>query len=142
MLGGGLVTGERARRGLARLVAPRASTRADERRVATPDGARDEVAGAQGKFWPMHDMLFENQDALEPEDLIAYAAVLELDGARFVRELATHAHLPKVQSDFRSGIRSGVSGTPTFFIQGVRFDQPWDVETLTEALRAAIREST
>jgi len=98
-----------------------------------------EAAGAQGKFWPMHDTLFENQTALAAQDLIRYAGALELDLVRFADELATHAHLPKVKSDFRSGVRSGVNGTPTFFIDGVRFDESWDPETLTAALNAAIR---
>ena len=97
-----------------------------------------EAAGAQGKFWPMHDTLFENQDALEAEDLPGYAEALGLDTPRFVRDLGSHAHLAKVKGDFRSGIRSGVNGTPTFFIDGVRFDDSWDTETLTAALRAAI----
>jgi protein-disulfide isomerase len=98
-----------------------------------------EAAGAQGKFWPMHDMLFENQDALETEDLIGYAEALGLDDARFVEDLETHAHLEKVKSDFRSGVRSGVNGTPTFFIEGARFDGSWDPDTLTAALQKAIR---
>lgn len=98
-----------------------------------------EAAGAQGKFWPMHDMLFENQDALEYADLLRYADALELDVERFASDLANHTHLEKVKSDFHSGVRSGVNGTPTFFIDGVRFDGKWAPDTLIAGLRNAIR---
>jgi protein-disulfide isomerase len=98
-----------------------------------------EAAAAQETFWPMHATLFENQDALEPEDLLQYAVGLGLDLARFQRDLATHAHSATVKRDFMSGVRSGVNGTPTFFIDGTRHDGSWDVDTLTEALRAAAR---
>ena len=98
-----------------------------------------EAAGAQGKFWPMHHVLFEHQDALETKDLLGYAEVLRLDRARFIRELGDHAHLDKVKGDFRGGVRSGVNGTPTFFIDGVRYDESRDSDTLTIALQAAIR---
>jgi formate-nitrite transporter family protein len=84
-----------------------------------------EAAGAQGKFWEMHDMLFEHQDALEQEDLVAYAEMLDLDVTRFTRELASGVHVKKVTDDFRGGVRSGVNGTPTFFINGERFDGNW-----------------
>lgn len=97
-----------------------------------------EAAGAQGKFWPMHVTLYENQDALEPADLLGYAEALELDTARFAGELSAHTHLDKVEADFRSGERSGVRGTPTFFINGVRHEGGWDAPTLLGALRAAI----
>ena len=105
--------------------------------VAAAEAA--DAAGAQGKFWPMHATLYENQGALEPEDLLGYAGALGLDVPRFARELATHAHLAKVEADFRSGVRSGVQGTPTFFINGVRHEAGWDAPTLLAALRAASR---
>ena len=81
-----------------------------------------EAAGAQGKFWEMHDLLFEHQDELEDEDLIEYADALHLDLERFTSELATHVHAPRVREDFVSGVSSGVNGTPTFCINGVRHD--------------------
>jgi protein-disulfide isomerase len=96
-----------------------------------------EAAGAQGKFWEMHDLLFERQDALEDEDLISYAEELGLDAARVAVELARHLHQPKVRADFLGGVRSGVNGTPTFFINGVRHDESWDVETLAAAVERA-----
>src|ERR1700681_1249552 len=73
-----------------------------------------EAAGAQGKFWEMHDLLFERQDALEDEQLIEYADALGLDAARVAAELAAHAHRARVRGDFMGGVKSGVNGTPTF----------------------------
>jgi protein-disulfide isomerase len=97
-----------------------------------------EAAGAQGKFWPMHDMLYENQDALEPEDLVQYARALHLDLPRFVREMREHIHAPRVREDFLSGVRSGVNGTPTFFINGVRHDGGYDLASLLAAIEGAV----
>jgi protein-disulfide isomerase len=97
-----------------------------------------EAAGAQGKFWEMHDTLFENQDALEPDDLIGYAVELDLDQARFMDELASHAHAPRVLEDLIGGARSGVHGTPTFFINGVRHAGDFDYDTLLGAIEEAM----
>jgi protein-disulfide isomerase len=97
-----------------------------------------EAAGAQGMFWPMHDMLFENQDALDRESLLGYAEALGLDTERFARDLAADAHIDKVRNDFHTGVRSGVNGTPTFFVDGVRHDGSWDAGTLVVTLRNAI----
>ena len=96
-----------------------------------------EAAGAQGRFWQMHAVLFENQRALEDEDLLRYAAHVGLDLARFVRDVSTRAFAPKVREDFLSGVRSGVNGTPTFFVNSHRHDGAWDSATLTAALEAA-----
>jgi protein-disulfide isomerase len=97
-----------------------------------------EAAGAQGRFWEMHDILFRNQFALEDEDLIRYAARIGVDAQRVARELAAGTYARKVRDDFRGGIRSGVNGTPTFFINGLRFDGNWAdagefIQALTEA---------
>ena len=97
-----------------------------------------EAAGAQGRFWEMHDLLFEHQDRLDTPDLITYAKALGLDLARFGRDLETHAHAPRLREDFLSGARSGVNGTPTFFINGVRHNGGYDLPSLVEALRAAL----
>jgi protein-disulfide isomerase len=97
-----------------------------------------EAAGGQGKFWAMHDTLFENQDALEFDDLVSYAEAVGVNRMRFVQDLEAHTYLQIVKRDFRSGVRSGVNATPTFFIEGERFDEDWDPEILTAALRAAI----
>jgi predicted DsbA family dithiol-disulfide isomerase len=101
-----------------------------------PDDAA-EAAGAQGHFREMHDALFEHQRALADRDLMRYAAQIGLDRARFQQELADHTHAPRVREDFRSGVRSGVNGTPTFFINEFRHDGAWDLETLMEVLEAA-----
>jgi protein-disulfide isomerase len=103
-----------------------------------------EAAGAQGKFWEMHDALFEHQDALEAEDILSYAESLGLDRAKFARDLEAPAYAKKVRDDFRSGVRSGVNGTPTFFVNGTRYDGSWANEaafigTLREAASKAGR---
>ena len=99
-----------------------------------------EAAGAQGKFWPMHHMLFEHQDALDRDDILDYADALELDLTRFARELGAETYATKVRDDFRGGVRSGVNGTPTFFINGVRFDGDWsDPATFLAVLVQAAR---
>ena len=81
-----------------------------------------EAAGYQGKFWPMHDTLFEHQPALDDQDLISYAARLGIDRRWAAQALIAQTFAPKVRQDFTSGVRSGVNGTPTFFINGVRDD--------------------
>jgi protein-disulfide isomerase len=96
-----------------------------------------EEAAAQGRFWEMHDTVFEHQRALDDSHLVGYAAKLGLDAKRFEQELQAHVHKNRVRDDFMSGVRSGVNGTPTFFINGVRFDDSWDPDTLTNALKAA-----
>jgi protein-disulfide isomerase len=96
-----------------------------------------EAAAAQGQFWPMHDLLYENQQHLETDDLIAYASRLGLDVPRFQRELADHVHAARVREDFMSGVRSGVNGTPTFYIDGERYEGSYDAEPLLDALKQA-----
>ncbi len=98
-----------------------------------------EAAGAQGRFWEMHDRLFEHQDALSDEDLVAHADALGLDVERFARELADGARAPKVRQDFVSGVRSGVNGTPCFYINGVRDDGQYDLASLLGAIEAVLR---
>jgi protein-disulfide isomerase len=96
-----------------------------------------EAAGAQRKFWEMHDLLFENQHRLEFEDLHQYADMLDLDVDRFDLELASHVYADRVREDFMSGVRSGVNGTPTFFINGIRHDASYSTATLLAALQRA-----
>jgi protein-disulfide isomerase len=98
-----------------------------------------EAAGAQGHFWEMHDLLFEHQDHLHDEDLMLYAKTIGLDVERFAEELAAGVYAPRVREDFMSGVRSGVNGTPTFFVNGVRHDGPFDAQSLYAALVAAAR---
>jgi protein-disulfide isomerase len=96
-----------------------------------------EAAGAQGQFWAMHDMLFEHQHALDDQHLLGYAAAIGLDVHQFSQDLANGVHTGKVREDFLSGVRSGVNGTPTFFINGHRHDGPLDLQTLLAAIAAA-----
>jgi protein-disulfide isomerase len=98
-----------------------------------------EAAAAQGKFWEMHDMLFKNQTALEPDDLVGYAKSIGLDIPRFERDLKAGTFAKKVRDDFRSGVRSGVNGTPTFFVNGKRYEGSWANE---EAFIGALRNAT
>ena len=98
-----------------------------------------EAAGAQGKFWEMHDQLFQHQHALTDDDLVGYARSIGIDAERVRQELAAGTHERKVRSDFMGGVRSGVNGTPTFFINGVRFDGNWtDANEFVEALRGGV----
>jgi protein-disulfide isomerase len=96
-----------------------------------------EGASDQDAFWPMHDLLYERQRHLRDEDLHSYAEELGLDLDRFDAELADHLHAPRVREDFMSGVRSGVNGTPTFYIDGVRHDDSYDADTLLRALEQA-----
>jgi protein-disulfide isomerase len=100
-----------------------------------------EAAGAQGRFWKMHDTLFENQQALELEDLVGYAQQLGLDLGRFQIELLQGLYAPRVREDLLSGVRAGVTGTPTFFINGRRHQGAWDLQSLTAAIADAMRIS-
>jgi protein-disulfide isomerase len=95
-----------------------------------------EAAGAQGRFWEMHDLLFENQDRLDPPDLLLYAESLDLDLERFASDLERRTHEPKVRQDFLSGVRSGVNGTPTFFVNGIRHNGGYDLPSLLAAIHS------
>ena len=90
--------------------------------------------GAQRRFWQMHDTLFENQDQLDDSSLQEYAFALGLNVLRFVDEIANGVHTKRVREDFSNGVRSGVNGTPTLFINGRRHDGPLDLESLTLAI--------
>jgi protein-disulfide isomerase len=99
-----------------------------------------EAAGAQDRFWEMHDYLYEHQQALEDGDLAAYAEAVGLDVERWVREMEGQAHTDRVRADFMSGVRSGVNGTPTFFINGRRHNGSYEFEVLLAAVEAAMPE--
>lgn len=96
-----------------------------------------EAAGTMGKYWEMHDLLFTNQDRLEDEDLLEYGAQVGLEPEALAVDLATHRFYPRVQRDLISGMRSGVNGTPTFFINGVRHNDDYEFTTLLNAISAA-----
>lgn len=104
---------------------------------AEPAAQAAEAAGAQGKFWEMHQLLFEDQQALEWKDFVARAERLGLDIARFEGELKSEKYLERVREDFRTGVQNGVFETPTVFINGIRHNSAIDYETLTEALNKA-----
>jgi protein-disulfide isomerase len=96
-----------------------------------------EAAGAQGRFWEMHDALYENQEQLGTDDLMSYAEALGIDTNRLAQELADGTYKARVREDFRGGVRSGVNGTPTFFVNGSRYDGGWnDPDQFLRALRA------
>jgi len=96
-----------------------------------------EAAASQGKFWEMHDQLLDHQGALTATDLIRYAAELGLDAERFTRDLRDHTGQAKIAADVESADLSGVSGTPTFFINGKRHHGAYDTATLSQAVRSA-----
>lgn len=96
-----------------------------------------EAAGVQGKFWEMLGLLFSRQDALGSEDLLERAIGLGLDLRMFHAELAAGVHADRVRDDFANGIRCGVNGTPTFFVNGRRHDGPVELAALVEAVQRA-----
>ncbi|MDB6022861.1 MAG: formate/nitrite transporter [Pedosphaera sp.] len=93
-----------------------------------------EAAGKRGRFWEMHDILYENQDALEDENLAQYAVQLGLDARQVFLEIESGAYRDRIRQDFQIGVRSGVNGTPTFFTNGLRHNGPWDPDSLVAAL--------
>jgi Na+/H+ antiporter NhaA len=101
-----------------------------------------EAATAQGAFWPMHDLLLDNQDALTVPDLVGYAERIGLDIDRFRDDLRTHSAATRIAEDVDSADNSGVSGTPTFFINGRRHYGAYDIDTLAAAVRTAGARAT
>jgi Na+/H+ antiporter NhaA/protein-disulfide isomerase len=96
-----------------------------------------EAAGAQGKFWEMHDLLLASQEHLLPKDLMGYAEQLGLDQTQLHQEVLRHVHQPRIARDVESADRSGVAGTPTFFINEQRHYGAYDIDSLAEAVRTA-----
>jgi peroxiredoxin/protein-disulfide isomerase len=97
-----------------------------------------EAAGAHGKFWEMHDLLFENQTALADEDIARYSASLGLDPAWMLAEINSGVYSERIREDFSSGSHSGVNGTPTLFVNSARFDGPHYAEDIINALIASV----
>jgi protein-disulfide isomerase len=100
-----------------------------------------EAAGAQGRFWEMHDHLFENQHSLEYEDLERHAAAVELDVERFMRDMGDPLHLDVVQAHGEGARGSGVSTTPSFFINETLYEGSYETSALIEAIRRETRAS-
>jgi len=100
-----------------------------------------EAAGSQGKFWEMHDLLYEHQTDLGASDLAHYALQVGVELYHFQADLSADRYAPKVSTDYEGGIASGVTRTPTFFINGIRYAGPTDVAAMTAALNAACAAS-
>jgi peroxiredoxin/predicted DsbA family dithiol-disulfide isomerase len=96
-----------------------------------------EAAGAQGKFWEMHDALYETQRFLSPQLVSVLAQRLGLDLDRFAQEVNSHAYLPKIKADLEAGLEAGVNGTPCFFINGRRHEGDFQASTLIQAIEQA-----
>ena len=96
-----------------------------------------EAAASQGRFWEMHDLLFERQDELGEEDLMRYAAEVELDLVRFEEDLTNENHAWRIEEDRLGGDHAGVRGTPAFFVNGVRYTGPLDLDGLLAAVEKA-----
>ena len=99
-----------------------------------------EVAAGQGKFWPMHDLLFENQRHLKPPQLRRYAEQLELDMVRYDGDMGDTVYLQRVREDIEGGTRSGVRATPTFFLNGVIADVSGGMQRLFEGVEANLQQ--
>ncbi|HYV52547.1 MAG TPA: thioredoxin domain-containing protein [Candidatus Eisenbacteria bacterium] len=97
-----------------------------------------EAAAAQNRFWEMHDYLYEHQQALDDKYLEKYADNLGLNLAKFNIDMSSHLHAGRIREDFLNGVRSGVNGTPTFYINDIRYDDSFDLETLLKTLRSII----
>jgi protein-disulfide isomerase len=97
-----------------------------------------ECAGGQGKFWEMHDLLFEHQDHLKLHDLQGYAQRLQLDMARFTAEMDDHVYLQRIREQTEGAHRSGARGTPTFFVNGRLQDVSFGIRSLFDAVEAAV----
>jgi protein-disulfide isomerase len=103
-----------------------------------------ESAGARGgdtAFWAMHDTIFQHQADLSDAALVTYAKVAGVDGNAVAEDIENRRHGDRIRADFMSGVRSGVNGTPSFFINGVRFDGSWDEESLVSTLELVARRS-
>jgi protein-disulfide isomerase len=99
-----------------------------------------EAAAGQGKFWPMHDLLFANQPHLKPQQLRGYALKLELDMVRYDAEISDEVYLQRVREHEESARRSGVRATPTFFINGKLHDVSYGIQALAEGVEAALKK--
>jgi protein-disulfide isomerase len=109
----------------------------DKHPLAEPAAEAAEAAGAQGKYWEMHDALFANQAGLSPHALLVIADSLDLDVARFHEDMLDGRHEPRVMSDLERGKQEGVDHTPTFFINGERYFGDSDEASLARAIAGA-----
>ncbi|MCW2960958.1 MAG: protein-disulfide isomerase [Thermoleophilia bacterium] len=107
---------------------------------ALPAAIVAEAAGMQGRFWDMHDTLFANQDRLDEESLVTFARQAALDLDRFRRDVTEPYCEQKVERDFRSGVESGVEGTPAFFVNGIRYEGDYSADVMSAKLRAMLEQ--
>ena len=107
---------------------------------AAQAAAAAEAAAERGKFWEMHDRLYEHQNRLAERDLVSYASELGIESQGFLERMQSAEMASRVQEDFMSGVRSGVNGTPTFFINGARYDGSWDYADLVSAIEASMQK--
>jgi protein-disulfide isomerase len=100
-----------------------------------------EAGGDQGKFWPLHDFIYEHQSELSDTQRFTVAAskAVDLEPERMRRQLAEHTYLRRIREDFMGGVHSGVNGTPTFYINGLRHDGGFELPTMLKALRGPAR---
>jgi protein-disulfide isomerase len=107
---------------------------------AFPAAVAAEAAARQGAFWAMHDIIFENQQLLESDEMpfAGFARKLGLDMQKFENDLEDPKLAEKVDEDFTSGVRSGVNGTPAFFINGNRYDGSWEESSLRSQLKEVL----
>ena len=101
-----------------------------------------EAAGAQGKFWPMYELLLQPASGLGLDSMLDYAADLSLDLGRFRDEVTGQAYTGKIERDIQDGIRDGVNATPKFYVDGGRIDGKLPLEGLEDAIRAAVRAAS
>ena len=98
-----------------------------------------EASAAQNKFWQMHDYLFEHQKALDDGHLLEYAQKVGLEGIRkFKDDVSRHVYAPLIEESLKGGIDSGVEGTPTFFINGQRYEGSWDLDTFSSFIKRSL----
>lgn len=109
-------------------------------RHATNAAIAAEAAALQNNFWEMHDLIFQNQKHLKSEDLLIYADKIKLDPNKFKSDIQKNELLTKVESDFESGIRSGVNRTPTFFINGIKYEGGLENNELLNFLKTQLRK--
>jgi len=95
-----------------------------------------EVAGEEGKFWQMHDMLYENQENLDDQDLVSYAKQLGITD--FEKKFGIHDFYKKIENDYNSGLEKGVQGTPAFYVNGERYDGNWATKDFVDYLKSLI----
>lgn len=104
--------------------------------MAIPAAMAAEAAGRQDKFWEMHDMIYEHQNQLSPEAFLKFADKIKLDMKAFEKDAEDVALAEKIDASFESGVRSGVNGTPSFFINGTKYNGGYDAASLSEAIAA------